>query len=223
MKRGVLIGGFTESDVLLDPVAEQLTGREGVFEDVDVFTFRAALGGQAMLAALASKNVPVVTHSAGAMMMESQEFKPSMMFAFNGPESASIPALMGRTARKIGHHVRGIVEGDESLRRAQVLSENTLEIVNPVRGYENLRHLGAISRFETFSSMTEMRERLGSAVLAHVETLDDELFPPFNHTFLRRTIASENSIHLAQNSGGHDEVLVRPQIVTATIKDILGN
>lgn len=198
MKRAVVIGGFAESERLLEPVGHAICDA-GIAEDADIFVFREAIDAEPVINR-ATRNQLVVTHSAGIMAIKPYS-APELLVAFNGPEPRRVGRLVLSALAKSANHVRASVTGPNRSAHLRTFLGNNAELLAHPLG--NLSQLKRISQFST-SARLDKFSGWGWAVRA-VSSENDEFFSPL--------INPEDKFGHMIISGGHDELLVNPRKV----------
>ncbi len=199
MRRAVIVGGFAESNRVLDRVAEAIY-ENGQADDADVFNFRHAYDHPELLEkALAGADG--YTHSAGIIAVRNSLATPARLVACNGPEQRSVPRLLLASQVKTFHH---LTDRDDARAHGSALVGNGGELV--FHAYGNVKHLSEISRFSTSSAMIDAANN-GIESGVGIGTRD-EFFPEFTYDQAGLALAG---VRVEFIDGRHDELLMHPE------------
>lgn len=211
MNRVVVVGGFTEGEMALEPVAEAAC-EFGIAEDADIFKFRDVMYDDTDLVR-ASRGQHVITHSAGVLALSNQ-VSPRRISSYNGPEQSSKIDLVKAAARKTLNHQKAVITGPYRVRHIRTLASNTAELaIHPIG---NLRHLGKIAGFSTIERLSVFRAFQGTH--ADVVIMEQDEF--FSTSDKLHNQAHTLGISVVRLDGFHDDLLVEPRrILEATFQE----
>ncbi len=160
MSNVLIMGGFTESKRMLEPVADEAV-RQGFGDDADVITLRQAarMEYEHLRKRMAGKNV--VSHSAGVITVPDARQRihdselPENFIIIAAPEPRGIGKLAKAAVKKSFNHMAGASEHARSL-HMRVVGGNTAELLaHPVINL--LSMVPDIARFSTLDRLEEGR------------------------------------------------------------------
>lgn len=192
MNRIAIVGGFTEGNSLLEPVAEAACDPElGLANEADIFLFREVMDNPDDLIS-ASRGQTVLTHSAGLLGV-TNECRPSKLEAYNGPETTAVHKLiMGALTKPFNR---------------RIFVGNAAELILNFPAY--MKHLGAIAAFSTMQTLEAIHEQGETNVLG-VFMESDRLCRPDLPAIAS---AQARGMNLTLMPGGHDDLLIDPRRV----------
>jgi hypothetical protein len=203
MSRVLYLGGFGNGRASVEGVGSAL---EKHFEEVDVLTFSDYVKNPQVVQR-ASKNVHLITHSAGALAIADASISPHRADLLNPPLRSDVPRLIARTIVKQARMIApgmGVHHTGDIAAVVKYSAGSLAELA--AHPLANLGNLSRISRFDSVQAAIQARqEGVYSRVLW---TEDDAYFKP---TAENITDLHSNGIRVEIVPGEHDEVVLRPQ------------
>lgn len=214
MNRVTVVSGFLGGGENLTGLAEELSGPNGPYDDATPLTFVRALQDPDLFRRAAAGG-PVVTHSAGGLVMRlmhesgsgTANHRPTEIQAIAPPLAASVPALLGRG---------GLVGMRMVMPGIGIREPNDVTAVNKFNaaylgdarrnGKANIRQLASIGNFDAIRAATVLRERGTYATLTF---LNGDAF--FKLSLQREQEARAEKIRILRMDGEHNYPLVKPR------------
>lgn len=216
MRNVLIMGGFTESRRVLDPVADEAV-RQGFGEDADVLTLREAniMDVEKLRAKMAGANV--VSHSAGVITVPDARQRlhdselPRNFIIIAAPEPQGIVRLARTAVSKSFHHMVGVTESPRSAHMRVVAGSTAELLAHPLTNIGSLAP--EIARFSTLDRVSEggiaAEDRVG-----YFPMNDDEFYAD---AWVERFDAGRNLIRdggiVRRLAGNHDSLLTDTQSV----------
>jgi hypothetical protein len=223
MGRLLVVGGFTESKRLLEPVADAAV-KQQLGYDATVMTLSEArkTDEESLRRAMAGANV--LTHSAGLLAVPDARKRvddselPNKLIVVAGPEPRKIPQLEGRALQKTFAHIFGETAHARNA-HVGIVAGNIAELVA-----HPLINLSLATPISHFSTMKRLDSEQAAAVgqVASFMMKDDEYYANpdwLNYTVLQH-LQSRGCI-VDELPGRHDELLLAPSAVLGSIKTAL--
>lgn len=208
----LVLGGFTESRRLLEPVAEEAVA-QGFGDDADVLTLRAAahMDVERLRGRMAGKTV--ISHSAALLPVPDARQSlaagelPEDFVIIAGPEPRPVSKLAGSAIRKTREHFTGETPHARAAHR-RVAASGAVDLMAHLPS--NLSLVPDISRFSTLEQIRTGRiaasQRLGSFAMWYDEFYGD---PQWLYKPVQQELRGQGVV-VAELLGGHDELLVDP-------------
>jgi hypothetical protein len=216
MSNVLVMGGFTESKRMLEPVADEAV-RQGFGDDADVITLRQAYGMdyERLRKRMAGRNV--VSHSGAVITVPDASQRvhdselPENFIIIAAPEPRGIVRLAKAAVKKSVNHMVGATKYPRSA-HMRVVAGNTAELLaHPIANLVSIAP--DIANFSTLDGMGEGRiaasERLGYFPMEDDEFYADSWVRSFGAT---RDLISNGAV-VRCLPGGHDGLLIDPQSV----------
>lgn len=201
MNRLVFVGGYSAPRSVLESTGAALASQREI-DGVDVFSFREAIEDPSRLSSalrsLPRSRVMLASHSAGITALL-PEMRPDRIVALAGPTPRSTRELLAGAA---------MLTVDLARQKEHALNlKKGLEIAaHPLL---HLAQLRAIGKFSTANLLNNVQTSLGIPCDA-VAMSQDRFFPLEQVQADFTAHFGAEYVHVAE--GGHDEVLVDPQI-----------
>lgn len=216
MSNVLVMGGFTESRRVLEPVADEAV-RQGFGSDADIITLREAarMDYERLRKLMAGKNV--VSHSAAVITVPDATQRvhdgelPKNFIIVASPEPRGIGKLAGAAVKKTFNHMTGASEHARSA-HMRVVGGNTAELLaHPIT---NLLSIAPdIAHFSTLDRLSERRIAASDRV-GYFPMQDDEFYADYwvrNFDATRDLISAGGVVR--RLPGGHDALLIDAQSV----------
>jgi hypothetical protein len=202
MTRAIYISGFCNGHKTSDRVGKSL---ETYYDHVSIFTFSEMLN---RLSDIESKleHYDLITHSAGALVIDKLSVSPNKIIMLNPPLPSSIVRLILQGFRKTARlHIPG--KGLHNLDELSTMSRfgrNSLAefAIHPIANWGQLKNISTFNAVESALS----RKQAGIAVNI-TWTSEDSFFKPSDADL---AFASDNKIPVKIVDGEHDELIIRP-------------
>lgn len=211
MSNILVMGGFTESRRVLEPVADEAV-RQGFGEDADILTLRQAanMDVERLRARMAGRNV--VAHSAGVLPTPDARQRvhdrelPRNFIVIAAPEPRGIGRLAWAAVTKSANHAMGPTEAPRSAHMS-VLAGNTAELAaHPLTNIGSL--VPDIARLSTLDRLVageiSAQDRVGYFPMEGDEFYADSWVSRFDDT---RSLISDGGV-VRRLAGRHDALLV---------------
>lgn len=211
MRSVLVMGGFTESKRVLEPVAEEAV-RQGFGEDADILTLRqaATIDVERLRARMAGRNV--VLHSAGVMPTPdarqriSDSELPKNFIIVAAPEPRGIGRLARAAVTKSVKHMLGRTE-DPREAHMRVVAGNTAELAaHPFANIGSLApdiaNLSTMDRLIT--GQISAQDRVGYFPMQDDEFYADSWVHRFDDT---RNLIRDGGV-VRRLAGRHDDLLI---------------
>lgn len=220
MNNLLVIGGFTESKRLLEPVASEAICA-GFGHDAEVLTLRNAMkmDDERLRSLIAGANV--ITHSAGITAVPDVRTRtsdaelPEELVVIAGPEPRQVSQLVGSANRKTYDHLFGKTIHPRKAHR-RIVAGNAAELI--AHPYANFSLIPDISRFSTMDHLGGKRAaasgRLGNFMMSN-----DVFFriPDWQTIFTLQELQHGGGV-VGELPGSHDELLLNPMGVLGRVK-----
>lgn len=204
-KSALYIGGFGNGRRIASRIARSETMERTFPEGVKYCTFAQAMQNPEDIQDAVKRIRNVITHSAGLLALMRAEAYPEYLEAYGAPIPLSAPKLVGRTDVKTLRMVTPGL-GIKALKDVPaVLQWNGSAIAElAVHPSANLRHLGAISKFNAFEAVDSI---LGQTEAHLFYNEGDAYYRPDEVRAMSETYPGITYIMLP---GEHDELALRP-------------
>lgn len=206
MKKAVLIGGFTETERSLQPVADEMIEQQ-LAGEVEIIEFNEAMD-DIQAVGKAVKDLVVYTHSTGIMALRS-EHQPEKVVVYAGPEPMKVHQARGRAVLKTLVHGMQL----HKARNRRMVWESTKSLLTNIK--HNRELADEIINFSTLTALKTFKQNNIEVVTVLSE--DDEFFKP-NDAYIRAF--DKHKIPNVTIHGKHDELLLDPKYALEALKHL---
>lgn len=221
MSNLLVIGGFTESERVLEPVADEAI-EQGFGYDAEVLTLREAIkmDGERLRSLMAGMNI--ITHSAGVVAVPDARRRvahselPEELIIIAGPEPRPAGRLAALAIRKTNEHLFGKTVHPRGA-HLRVVAGNIAE--GAAHFPTNLSLSGLISRFSTINQL-DTRQVAASGRTGNFMMSDDIFYadPQWSNRAALQDLMRGGCM-VAELFGSHDELLVSPKDVLRDVRE----
>lgn len=225
MSNLLIIGGFTESRRLLEPVAEEAI-EQGLGHDAEVLTLRDAVKIDDERLRRLAAGMNIITHSAGITAVPDARQRsvdselPNGLVVIAGPEPRSVGRLVRSASRKTYNHIFG---GTAYPHRAhmRVVVGNAAELA--AHPFVNFSLVPNISGFSTMNRLY-MGQAAAIGRLGNFMMADDVFYanPRWREYAVPQSL-QRNGCVIGELAGSHDELLLNPKGVLRGIRGAFGD
>ncbi len=223
MNNLLVLGGFTESKGLLEPVADAAI-RHGFGGDAEVMTLGVAAKMHESRLRHMISGMNVITHSAGVVVMPdarntvSDRELPEDVIIIAGPEPRNHAYLSAAAKRKTFEHIVGPTRHRRAA-HLRVVAGNAAELTR--HAPTNRRLLPAIGKFSTVSQLGSERIAANGRLVSFM--MDEDGFYWDASWRDRKAIQDlrRGGVIFGELEGGHDELLVQPLGVLLAMREAL--
>ena len=209
MNRVVFVGGFSTGQSAVEKVGLAL---ESYFQDVELFTLSSYVKNPQIVRSAAEK-ATLITHSAGALALQTPGVRPDQAYLLNPPLPRSIPNLLVRAAIKTARMYApgaGIHSFDDVRTASKFMLSTYAEMAtHPIA---NLSQLPGISSHNSIISAIAAKQAGTNVELTW--TNHDMYFMP---SLIELQTTACYDIPATIFAGEHDEVMLHPEPFLANV------